>query len=375
MEEEAIVVDMGTWGVRAGIAGDDEPKLVFRTLVEQRERRVGPEAVKAAIEGVEAVYPLDHGMVRDWGAVERIYEHIFAKLRRDPKGSVVMQSEPLVETEENRTKAGELLFETFEIGAFHRAPSGVLALYSSGRTTGVTLNIGEGLTEVCPLYEGMMYEPMARSIHLAGSEISNLFAKRLLLDQGVAHDPQVAFELGALIKESLGYVALDYQAEKEKDVRKDFTLPDGRVLEVGEERFALSEALFNPALHGIGTLGIQNFVLDTIRGCPIDSRRDLFSNIVLCGGTSKLAGLADRLQKEVQSGAPASVRCRISHVHHEAYSHGPWLGGSILASLTAFSSIFITRQEYEEHGPSIFSASNKRRSFANGSYEPEEVLL
>lgn len=85
--------------------------------------------------------------------------------------------------------------------------------------------------------------------------------------------------------------------------------------------------------------------------CDIDIRKDLYTNIVLSGGTTMYPGIADRMHKEIANLAPNSMKVKIIAPPERKYS--VWIGGSILASLSTFQNMWISKQEYDESGPSI----------------------
>uniref|UniRef100_A0A674P655 Actin, alpha cardiac n=1 Tax=Takifugu rubripes TaxID=31033 RepID=A0A674P655_TAKRU len=89
----------------------------------------------------------------------------------------------------------------------------------------------------------------------------------------------------------------------------------------------------------------------TIMKCDIDIRKDLYANNVLSGGTTMYPGIADRMQKEITALAPSTMKIKIIAPPERKYS--VWIGGSILASLSTFQQMWISKQEYDEAGPSI----------------------
>ncbi|KAJ6407301.1 hypothetical protein OIU84_010744 [Salix udensis] len=97
--------------------------------------------------------------------------------------------------------------------------------------------------------------------------------------------------------------------------------------------------------------GVHEIVARAIRRCDVDIRREMFGNVVLSGGTTVIPGLAERLAKEVSSLAPPTVRVRVVAPPERRYS--VWIGGSILASLSTFQQMWISKEEYMESGSSI----------------------
>merc|ERR1712038_1374917 len=158
------------------------------------------------------------------------------------------------------------------------------------------------------------------------------------------------------MKESQCYVALDYEAElanaeMNSDLEVNYELPDGSVVTIGDERFRAPEALFQPALVGQEADGIHAMLYNSIQQCDIDVRKDLYTNIVLSGGTTMYRGMRERMDKEMSSLAPASVRVKIVAPEERKYS--VFIGGSILSSLSTFQDMWISKEEYEEVGPKI----------------------
>jgi len=85
--------------------------------------------------------------------------------------------------------------------------------------------------------------------------------------------------------------------------------------------------------------------------CDVDMRTDLYSNVVLSGGTTMFPGIADRMHKELLNLAPSNIKVKIIAPPERKYS--VWIGGSILASLPVFQQMWISKQEYDESGPAI----------------------
>ncbi|CAF4427225.1 unnamed protein product, partial [Rotaria magnacalcarata] len=151
-------------------------------------------------------------------------------------------------------------------------------------------------------------------------------------------------------------VALDFQdelseASHSKDIEKNYELPDGQKIKIGNERFRCPEALFTPSIIGQQESGIANMVYDTIMKCDIDLRGRLYRRIVLSGGTTSTTGLENRLKKEIRKLVSPETKIRIISASEQDIA--VWLGGSILSSLSTFQKMWTTKQEYNDFGPSI----------------------
>ncbi len=102
---------------------------------------------------------------------------------------------------------------------------------------------------------------------------------------------------------------------------------------------------------------------NSIFKCDLDIRRELYGNVVLSGGTTMFPGIADRMQKELTSLSPSSMKVKIVAPPERKYS--VWIGGSILASLSTFQNLWCSKQEYDESGPGIVHRSQSRLALYN----------
>merc|ERR1711877_96611 len=225
----------------------------------------------------------------------------YNELRVAPEEHPVLLTEAPINPKSNREKMTQIVFETFNAPAFYVSIQAVLSLYASGRTTA---------------------------------------------EREIVRD----------IKEKLCYVALDFEQEiqtasQSSSLEKSYELPDGQVITIGNERFRAPEALFQPSVLGLESGGIHVTTFNSIMKCDVDVRKDLYGNIVMSGGTTMYPGISDRMQKEITALAPSTMKIKIIAPPERKYS--VWIGGSILASPSTFQQMWISKQEYDECGPSI----------------------
>jgi len=359
LTNQPVVIDNGSGVIKAGFAGDDSPKCFFPSYV-GRPKHV--RIMAGAVEGdvfigrkaqelrglLKIKYPIEHGIVSDWDDMERIWKYIYEEeLKTASEEHPVLLTEAPLNPRNNRELAAQMFFETFNVPALFASIQAVLSLYSSGRTTGIVLDSGDGVTHAVPVYEGFALPNAIRRVDIAGRDVTE-YLQLLLRKSGYKFTTTAEKEVVRIIKEKTCYVAPN-PVKEEKDTNgkyDDFTLPDGNVVKLGTERFKAPEILFNPELIGLEYAGIHQVVVDSINRVDLDLRKALFANVVLSGGSTLYKDFGTRLLNEVRKLAVKEIKIKIYAPPERKYS--TWIGGSILAGLSSFKKMWVSAEEFQE---------------------------
>jgi actin-related protein 2 len=375
---KVIVCDNGTGFVKCGFAGANFPAAIFPSMVGRPilryEEKVDNVEIKDIMVGDEAsrlrsmlqiTYPMDNGIVRNWDDMSYVWDYTFnEKLKINPTECKIMLTEAPMNPKKNREKMIEVMFEKYGFQGAYISIQAVLVLYAQGLLTGVVVDSGDGVTHIVPVYEGYALPHLTKRLDVAGRDITRYLIKLLLL-RGYAFNRTADFETVRQIKEKLCYIGYDLELEKQLALEttvlvQNFTLPDGRVIKVGAERFEAPEALFQPNLIDVEASGVGRMLFDTIQKADMDTRPQFYQHIVLSGGSSMYPGLPSRLKKEIRELYLANVlkgdesrlakfKCRIEDPPRR--KHMVFLGGAVLASIMKDKTHFwINKSEYEEVG-------------------------
>ncbi|XP_054281704.1 actin-related protein 2 isoform X1 [Macrosteles quadrilineatus] len=393
---KVIVCDNGTGFVKCGYAGSNFPEHIFPSVVGRpiikavnkigdievkgycvRDLMVGDEASKLR-SMLELSYPMENGIVRNWKDMCHVWDYTFGpeKMNIDPKECKVLLTEPPMNPIKNREKMIEVMFEQYQFHGAYIAIQAVLTLYAQGLLSGVVIDSGDGVTHICPVYEEYALPHLTRRLDIAGRDITKYLIKLLLL-RGYAFNHTADFETVRIMKEKLCYVGYNIETEQKLALEttvlvEPYTLPDGRVIKLGGERFEAPEALFQPHLIDVEGQGIAELVFNTIQAADIDIRAELYKHIVLSGGSTMYPGLPSRLEREIKQLYLERVlkndisklnKLKIKIEDPPRRKDMVFIGGAVLAEVMKDKPNFwITSQDYQEMGKNVLNKLGPRSS-------------
>ncbi|KIJ56525.1 hypothetical protein M422DRAFT_197463 [Sphaerobolus stellatus SS14] len=343
--------------------------------------------------GMEIANPVHETLIIDFDPIPAIIGHALQdNLRTNPSEHPVLVTEPPWNTPANRERMAEIMFEEFNVPAFYIANTAVLNAFAAGKGTALIVDIGKDTASVTPVVDGfVLRKGMNRSTipQLVYTNAVNLLA------QQHPHRPPIQLWSHHLIANKLPVPPSKPPQFTLREDRLRLTTPSWRqwaeqrevdewiagaagVLEHGFSEHAANSrpprqyefptgfnALFGPERFLPGELyftqqhlqrpnlplTLTQLLHNSLMSVEPDLRIQLLSNVVVNGGGSLLAGLVDRLHNElVRHFSTTKVHAAGNMVERR---YGAWLGGSILASLGTFHQLWISAEEWQEHGKTI----------------------
>jgi len=379
-EQDVVVLDSGSGYLKVGFSGEDAPRAVLPTLVatttvsetanqehevavdsgtgaqKKSQSYYGKEALEQVMrKHAEPKWPVRRGEISlangDKDALEALWKHTWHEvlgIEQQDLPVLLADAMPLGQAAyPARMWAAEVMFETLRAKSLAIFNSAVLSLFSTGRTRGLVVESGEGLTQAVPIFEGYAIPHAIFKMKVAGGDITTCVQQRMEEEK---HRNNY-FVMQAL-KEKVCRVAPDYNAaingpDHADEESKSFELPDHTIIKVSQHiRTGAPEVLFgggNPKADSM-----QRICLDSINTCDLDLQQDLVRSIIVAGGTSMLPGLAPRLKSELLGLLPGELSRQVDVIADSQRRCAAWIGGSMFASLSTFDQVAISKQEYEE---------------------------
>ena len=293
MEEESktvVVIDNGSYTIKAGFAGDDAPRKIFPSYVgytkkspinlamDEKNFYIGDEA-KERRGRLDMHRPFQDSLAKNWEDVENLWTYtIYNILKITPDDCYIVCTESPLNPKKNREKYIEIFFDLFNFEGVYLASKSLLSLYSTGKTTGCLVDSGHGASFSVPIYEGYASPHTIQKLDLGGRHLDD-YLNKILAEKGYEFTTPLEKELITEIKEKLCQVK-PLGEEVNLEEFKQYSLPDDSVVRLGQERFDIPEAIFDPKKIGMGQKGLHEVVFKSILKTSSDIRKDMYKNIV-----------------------------------------------------------------------------------------------
>jgi len=374
-EIKVITIENGSNFIKAGFssARKDEPDYtILKKSVTQPVKQPVKQSVKEPV-----TQP----------SFEQICKYTFDKLNVVPAKSgqypgdnpILLTVSPLT-SDDDKNEMTKIMFEKFNVSSLYIATDAEMALFATGKETGIVLHSTEGVTHIVPVFKGSAISTNDAIIpfNICGKDLTNFLMKLLneklneKLNKNVfLVESDIHRSIVDDIKKTICEVVIDYNEASEKNssynLNKNYKLPDNNNIyigDIGNADFKCPELLFKPSLNNsVEQVGIHIGIINSIMRCPKNIHEDLFKNIILSGENTVFPGFAERLKKEIET--------EIENVYKKVYpdmditeievfesdkkiqENLAWIGGSKLSTLDRFRNLYITKQVYDEQVENI----------------------
>jgi actin-related protein len=258
---------------------------------------------------------------------------------------------PFYMSELEKSKLQEIFFETFHFPSLLFLSESQAILSTLQKTSGVIVDLGESHTSISSIFHGFT-NVMARDLFpIVGKDLTDHILSLILSKIGSGNSIYIDSMIAKEIKEKLSLCIINCEEEK-KRIKEGLTkydrlidLPDGSNLKINQERFLVSEPLFDPNIIHVDHFSLAEAVSRVIKSWERENWKELVSNIILSGGGSLIHGLGKRLQKELQNYFSDKLKNEIKVVAASGREHLSWIGASILYTKEQLSKGWIENLE------------------------------
>ena len=368
-----IIIDLGSNKIKFGFSSDLFPKYIipnitgkikpnfFSPIKSYDNYYCGYDALYNS-PSLDLSYPLlDNGgkfsseqeYIKDY---EQLFHYIFKeKLQIEEVNYNIFLINSIFTTVKEQETIAEILFEKFKIFNLHFEPQSIMSLFSTSQTSGVIVNSGDIFTEIVPIYEGYIISDCIKKFPIGGYELTKKFMEKYSNDFEL-YNVCNHYYMGQTIKEKFSEILhshKDYEdvINKKEITKKEYNLPDGNIIEIGNEIYEIPESMFCPEILNIQSETLPKMIVDSIDKCEISTRKELLNNIILGGGNTYIEGFEQRLKSEINN--IKKRNCGIICLEERGCS--AWIGASRISTLGNFEGQWISRNDYP----------NKRGLFEN----------
>ena len=336
-----MIFDLGSYNYRIGYSGNDRPNFIFPPI-KFLENQENEYEYLTSQEG--------DGFFVDIKKFEDFFDDFISdkELINEMNQGSLLFSEPVIHDKDQRMKLTQFLFEKYEIGGLFFCNSSVLSSFSYGKTSCLIFDSGNAQSNIVPVHDGMIIKNALNYYSLNGKYINELIVNELIGKQidnfksyNILENIQILSDIKDIIFTS-------------ESIKNEYLLPDKKSIIINENYISeikknIEFKIFNDELN------LKNLILKTISSVLLDIKKDLISNIFVCGGNSLILNnyfdnIKEALAKELVSSAIVRL---ITHPSKIERSLASFLGASIVSSLNIYKETIVKKEEYEEHGAII----------------------
>ena len=394
-----IIIDLGSNNIKFGFSSDLFPKYIIPTMTgKTKPNCFSPiKNYNNYYCGYDALYnspslDLSYPLIETNGKFiskseylkdfEKLFHYIFKeKLQIEEINYNIFIIDSIFTSIKEQETIAQILFEKFQIFNLHFEPQSVMTLYSTSKTSGLIVNSGEISTEIVPIYEGFIISDCINNFPIGGYELTKKFMEKYRNDFEI-NNVCNKYYMGQKIKEKFSEILpshKDYEdIMNKKDLnKKEYILPDGNIIDIGNEIYEIPESIFSPEILNIKSENLPQIIVDSINKCEISTRKELLNNIILGGGNTCIKGFESRLKSEINN--LKKRNCGI--ISLEERSCAAWIGASRISTLGNFEGQWISRTEYFNkrgiiENDYLFNYSglnDKKRKQMNEDMNPNEI--
>jgi actin-related protein len=368
--KKPIIIDLGSSEIKAGFFDNSSPTIRFKNIIGDalskrnksllnKEHYISSECDKYN-NNLSIRYPIQRGIFTNYDDIPLIFEYIFSQLELNNeqiKEHPLLITEPINNKYSNSEKITEILFEKLNIPSLIFAKQPLLSLISTGYSTGVVLESGNDVTQSCVSYEGYLIENSCFRYDYGGKDVTN--ALKILINRNKNINTHSIDNIKVLneIKEKHCYFKI---LKDENDdfisVPSDYILPDGSQIVLKDEKILAPEILFNSKLIFGEYLTFHEMIINSIKSVDINIKNKLYKTVILSGGNTQFKGIEEKMKLNLSNLVPRGVEIKIrTQINPELNC---WKGGKIIASLSSFNKMLVTKKEWNEHGKNIINLKN-----------------
>jgi len=368
MEGTPIVLDNGSGSIKAGFAGECEPRVVhdniFTALRASRHVPGGEDFAKALHANTYRFPVMDHGIVSQWEGLLEVIQAAMDEMKVEPERHPILLTEAPLNPMVHRELLVERLFEEFRVPSLQVVDSGSLALYGTNSRTGLVIEVGDGVAQTVPLYDSYVIFNAVKRRDYGGRDLTAYLGE--ILRDKINHRPIHSKECETWrawrdVKEMMCRVRTNSSVAEDTQ-QQTLKLPDGKFVHRDDPYLSeCAEALFEPSRllkRDYEEEGIHKMAAQSILESSRDIQKELAGNIVLSGGSMSFPGMCRRVEEELQKLLPSTMKAAVKMVKNPTYA--AFTGGSIVASMPALLETFMSRSEYDENGAAFIHKKSVR---------------